>query len=156
MLSFLELVRYYRRFISRCSGNAKPLTALSKPFPFKYSPAVDFASYELKESFTKAISLVMFSPKKETFVTSDASKFDIGAVHEQKGDSRFHTVEYARWTLNDAKQNYEAHTRKLLVVVGSIQKCRVYLHGISFTAYTDHYPLEFLKTQKSLCPGQVF
>lgn len=153
--SFLGLVNYYRRFISHCSGIAKPLTDLTKNVPFQWNPAAESAFVELKELLVKAPTLVTFDPKKETIVTSDASKYAIGAVLEQKHDSRFHPVAYASRTLNNAEQNYAAHERELLAVVDTIRKWRVYLHGITFTAYTDHYPLKYLESQKTLSPRQV-
>lgn len=76
--------------------------------------------------------------QERSIVTSDASRFAIGAVFAKNQDGRFHQFRYASRTLNNADQNYAANERVLLAVVDTIRGWRVYLRGIITTAYTEH------------------
>lgn len=153
--SFLGLVNYYRRFIRNCSKIAKPLTELTKNVPFNWNKSANDAFKELKRSIITAPVLAQFNPKKEIYVTTDASKYAIGAVMEQDYDDGRHPVAFISRTLNPHEQNYAAHDLELLGIVDTLRTWRCYLHGRKFVIHTDHHPLKYLSTQEFLSPRQV-
>ena len=153
--SFLGLVNYYRRFIRNCSTIAKPLTLLTSNVPFSWNETEQRAFHMLKKSLCSAPVLRCFDPKLPITVTTDASKYAIGAVLEQTEGKTKRPVAFASRTLNDAEQNYAAHERELLAVVDALKFWRSYLHGQKFIVHSDHYPLRYLESQDRLSPRQV-
>ena len=107
--SFLGLVNFYRRFIKDCAKIAKPLTSLTKDVPFKWSPEADKAFKTLKTTIVSAPVLRTFHPEYPITITTDASKFAVGAVLEQDFQDGRHPVAYISKTLNPAQQNYAPH-----------------------------------------------
>ena len=153
--SFLGLVNYYRRFIKDCSKIGKPLTELTKNVPYVWTKEANKAFQILKKAVVSAPVLHQYNPKYPIFVTTDASKYAIGAVLEQDFPDGRHPVAFVSRTLNPAEQNYAAHDLELLGIVDTIRSWRCYLHGCKFTIHTDHHPLKYLETQEYLSPRQV-
>ncbi len=153
--SFLGLVNYYRRFIRDCSKIAKPLTNLTKNVPFDWSHEADAAFQKLKKAVISAPVLRQFNDNAPITITTDASKYAIGGVMEQKFNDGIHPVAFISRTLNPAEQNYAAHDLELLGIHDAIRVWRCYLHGRKFQVHTDHHPLRYLETQEFLSPRQV-
>ena len=103
--------------------------------------------------------LMSFDPLGDIFVTTDASKYAIGSVLEQKDTdnprSPIRPVAFYSRTMNPAEQNYAPHESELLAIIDTLRVWRAYLHGRRFTVYTDHYPLRYLQTQKNLSQRQI-
>ena len=153
--SFLGLVNYYRRFIKNCSKIAKPLTELTKNVPFDWTDKAKDAFNTLKKAVTSAPVLHQFHPDYPIVITTDASKYAIGAVMEQEFPDGRHPVAFLSRTLNAAEQNYAAHDLELLGIVDTLRAWRCYLHGRKFIVHTDHHSLRYLDTQEYLSPRQV-
>ena len=119
--SFLGLVNYYRRFIRNCSKIGKPLTDLTKDVPYVWSKEADEAFRLLKKAVTSAPVLNQYNPKYPIYVTTDASKYAIGAVLEQDFPDDRHPVAFVSRTLNPAEQNYAAHDLELLGIVDTFR-----------------------------------
>jgi len=81
--SFLGFVNYYRRFIKNCSLIAKPLTTLTASLNFEWTEEQQTAFDVLKRALRTAPVLHNFDPNLPTTVTTDASKFAIGAVMDK-------------------------------------------------------------------------
>ena len=109
----------------------------------------------LKKAVSTAPVLNQFSPKKDIFITTDASKYAVGAVMQQDFEDGRHPVCFVSRVLNSDEQNYAAHDLELLEIFDTIRAWRYYLHGRKFTVFTDHHPLKFLETQEYLSPRQV-
>ena len=77
-------------------------------------------------------------------MTTDASKFAIGAVLSQDGKP----VCYASRTLNPCETNYSVTEKELLSIVWSVRYFRPYLFGRHFKIRTDHKPLKWLDSLK--------
>ena len=88
-------------------------------------------------------------------VTTDASKFALGAVLEQQFQDGIHPVAYISKTLSPAEQNYATHNSEMLGIVHAVTSWRCYLHGRKFIVQTDHAPLKHFFTQEKLSPLQV-
>lgn len=99
--------------------------------------------------------LNQYNLKYPIFVTTDASKYAIGAVLEQDFPDDRHPFAFVSRNLNPSEQNYAAHDLELLGIVDTIRSWRCYLHGCEFTIHTDHHPLKYLETQEYLSPRQV-
>ncbi len=69
---FLGLVSYYRRYIRHCSGIAKPLTELTKNFPFVRSNNAEDVFRTLKQKVNTAPVLRLFHQDYPGIVTTDA------------------------------------------------------------------------------------
>ena len=88
-------------------------------------------------------------------VTSDASQTGIGAFLSQTDENGCRPVAFTSRRLTPAEQNYSTPERELLALIHALQTWRPYLHGAKFQVMTDHHPLKYLDTQKSLSRKQV-
>jgi hypothetical protein len=90
--SFLELARYYRRFIEGFSKISKPMTELlEKDNKFEWTSACEASFQELKKRLTTALILVMPDMEKPFSIYCDVSGQGLGCVLMQAG----HVVAYA-------------------------------------------------------------
>ena len=153
--SFLGMVNFYRRFIKNCSNISKPLTELTKNVMFQWGDVQEKAFIMLKNCLTSAPVLRYFDPKCPIIITTDASKFALGAVMEQVFSDGTHPVAFLSKTLNAAEQNYAPHNSEMLGIVYAITSWHCYLHGQKFVIQTDHDPLKHFFTQKKLSALQV-
>ena len=92
---------------------------------------------------------------KEYIVTCDASDCAVGAVLSQKHEDGEHPVAYESRKMNTAERNYRTHERELLAVIHALRTWRHYLAGQKFTVVTDHYSLQYLRTQPNLSKRQA-
>jgi hypothetical protein len=96
--SFLELARYYRRFIEGFSKISKPVTELlEKDKQFKWTPACEASFQELKKRLTTSPVLVMPYMEKPFSIYYDVLDKGLGYVLMQDG----HVVAYASRQLSD-------------------------------------------------------
>ena len=154
--SFLGLCNYYRRFVKDFAKTATPLSNLTKKnTPFQWKEEQQKAFQELKKSLTETPVLRCADPKLPYELTADASGTGIGAVLTQTDDTGCRPVAYASRKLNKAEQNYSTHEREHLAIIYALQTWRPYLHGAKFTIKTDHHPLKYLDTQKTLSRRQA-
>ena len=154
--SFLGMVGFYRRFIPNFSAIAIPLTDLTKKnSPNKIS--------EWNESHEKAFTTlkqrlvnypVLRLPKlDEPFILqTDASDNGIGAVLLQEEDGVKFPIAFASKKLLSRERNYSVIEKECLAIVWSIDKFHRYLFGSKFILETDHEPLRYLQTAKTLNP----
>lgn len=147
--SFLGATGYYRKFIKDYAKIAKHMTKyLKKGVKIDIEDPKYIESFEtLRDSLKYEPVLIRpdFSQKFE--LTTDASNYAIGAVLSQNKKP----MAYASRTLNEAETRYSTIEKELLAVVWATKYFRPYLYGQKFTLYTDHKPLEWLKSQKD--PG---
>ena len=154
--SFLGLAGYYRRFIPQFAKIAAPLTDLTKKTsPWRWSLREGEAFNSLKRALVSAPVLQLANVEKEYIVTCDASDFVVGAVLSQKHDDGEHPVAYESRKMNAAEGNYPTHERELLAVIHALRTWRHYLAGKKFTVVTDHYSLQYLRTQPNLSKRQA-
>ena len=153
--SFLGMVNFYRRFIKDCAKIAKPRTALTKNVPFSWNTEAQKSFNTLKHLLITAPVLRTFDPKYSAIVTTDASKFALGAVLEQEFPDGRHPIAYLSKTLNSAEQNYAPHNSEMLSIVYAVTSWHCYLHGRKFIVQTDHDPLKHFFTQPKLSSLQV-
>lgn len=81
-------------------------------------------------------------------VMSDANDVVRRVVPVQRHEKILHPIYYARKILNVAQKNYIMMEQKLLVVVFSFKKFRVYLFGTKVIVHTDHTTIRYLMEKK--------
>ena len=72
----------------------------------------------------------------------------------QLGVKSAEVLAYGSKALSDAERKYDPYRRELLAIVFFTEQFRYYLDGKQFVVRTDHRPLEWLKTHKTLT-GQL-
>ncbi|XP_071680961.1 uncharacterized protein [Lolium perenne] len=84
--SFLELARYYRKFVEGFSSIAKPMTLLlKKGKKFEWTEKCEESFQELKRRLVSAPILTMPDVTKDFVIYCDASKIGLGSVLMQEG-----------------------------------------------------------------------
>lgn len=141
---FLGLLTYYRRHIKNFAETARPLTQLTTKKPFFWGEEAEEAFQCLKQKLIEAPVLKFPDFSKPFYLTTDASKYAIGAILSQVFDGAEHPVAYASRQLNEAEQKYGATEQECLGVVWGVRHFRCYLYGRHFTIITDCQPLKWL------------
>ena len=154
--SFLGFCNYYRKFVKDFSKIAYPLTELTKKDKkFVWTSKEQNSFDELKKAMTETPVLRCADPKLPYEVTADASDTGLGGVLTQTDDTGTRPVAYTSRKLSDAEQRYSTPEKELLAIIHALQAWRPYLHGTKFCILTDHHPLKYLDTQKSLSRKQA-
>ncbi|XP_061724707.1 uncharacterized protein K02A2.6-like [Cydia pomonella] len=141
--SFLGIINFYGKFIKNMSVKLVPLyELLKKEKQWFWSSECERSFKEIKAILASAEVLAHYDPKKQLFVTCDASSRGVAGVLTQPGpDGRERPVAYASRTLNDAERNYSQIHREALAIIFCMNKFHQYLYGRHFTLRTDHKPL---------------
>ncbi|KAL4111765.1 hypothetical protein QTP88_015654 [Uroleucon formosanum] len=126
--SFLGLANYFRRFI----------------------PNFKIAFKNLKLKLTNKPVLSHFNDNAEIILVTDGSKKGLGVILQQINENHeIHPVAYASKKLNTAQNNYSALELEMAALHFGCIHFRQYLHGRTFTVWTDHKNLIQLQTIKS-------
>lgn len=155
--SFIGSIRFFQDYIPNLAEIAGPLFDLTKKnaewnWNEEHQSIVRVVQYHL----TSAPLLRFYDPKLPTEIHTDASAYAIGGWLGQKhSDNVIYPVAYWSRRMIPAERNYPVHEQELLAMIEFIKHHRRYLHGIEFTAFTDHKALEHLQTQPHLSARQV-
>ena len=147
---FLGMIGYYRKFIKSFAQITKPFTKC-----LKKGAIININDPEYLECFNTCKNLLTNEPIlqypdfTQTFhLTTDASKFAIGAVLSQGPIGNDRPICFASRTLNAHEINYSVIQKELLAVVYFTKYFRPYLYGRKFNIFTDHKPLQWLYSIK--------
>ena len=113
---------------------------------------------ELKSRFCSAPVLKHFDQTLETILETDASDYVVSGILSQrhpdpaKPESRgaLHPVAFLFEKMSPAECNYGIGDKELLAIMACLEKWHMYLHGIPFVIYTDHYNLQNFGTKALL------
>lgn len=145
--SFLGFRNFYRKFIGHYTDISCPLTALTrKDLVWNWTPECQQAFETLKQKFLEAPVLWMPDKTQPFLVKSDASKWETGAVLQQKDENgEWHPCGYISHSLNEAEQNYEIYNRELLGIVQALRNWHHYLEGSKWptVVLSDHKNLTY-------------
>jgi hypothetical protein len=146
--SFLGLANYYRRFISKYSLIAAPLTALLRKVPWNWTSECDIAFDRLKTCLASAPVLAHPDPTKPFYLFFDASSaVAMGGVLCQLGNDEYlHPVAFESVKLKDAEKRYPVHELETYAFVHCLKRWRHYLDAQRFFVYTDNRSLETILT----------
>ncbi|CAF1275192.1 unnamed protein product, partial [Didymodactylos carnosus] len=141
--AFIGKVNYYGKFVSNFSDLCEPLNRLRrKNAAWKWTPACDTPSANLKQQLAEATTLVHFDAQLPLILATDASNYGIGAVimHRYPDESE-KPIAHASKTLTAAEKNYSQIEKEALSIVYGVKKFHQYLAGHTFELVTDHQPL---------------
>ena len=151
--SLLGLCSFYRRFLSNFAEVVKPLTNLTKkgsPQKVQWTKDCNTALEYIKMAFSSEPILKLPDMVKPFTLTTDASASGIGGCLLQEHDGMLHPVLYVSRQLLPAESRYSTIEQECLAVVWCITKLSRYLLGRSFTLRTDHSPLSYLNSRRSV------
>ena len=93
---FLGMVAYLSKFIPNLSNKTKELRELIlKETVWDFKEIHERKFDELKSTISNCASLKFFDPKLQTKITSEASKFGLGATLEQKFNDNWEPIAFA-------------------------------------------------------------
>ncbi|CAI7781216.1 unnamed protein product [Closterium sp. NIES-53] len=154
--SFIGLAKYYRKFIFNFSHICAPLTDLFRQGAvFQWGLPQQTAFTAIKSALTSAPVLTVADPSRPYFIWTDASDVAVGAILCQDHSHGMQPLAFESRKLQPAERNYATHDRELLAVVHAIKTWRCYVELQPVTVYTDHSPLQHLKTQPVLSRRQA-
>jgi len=107
----------------------------------------------LKGIFTTKLLLVAPDLDKEFKIKVDVSNFTMGGVLSIKcKDSKWRPVAYISKSLNETKQNYEIHDKKMLAMIQCLEIWRHFLEDAEgkFEIWSDHKNLEYFMSNQKL------
>ncbi|KAL6490077.1 hypothetical protein MHYP_G00004220 [Metynnis hypsauchen] len=144
---FLGMVNFYHRFIPRAADLMRPLYEALKGKTAKH--LVDWTEERLlafdatKHALAKATMLVHPLPDAVIAITTDASDYAVGAVHEQWVNGTWQPLAFFNRQLRPNERKYSTFDRELLALYLAVRHFRFLLEGRPFVAFVDHKPLVF-------------
>lgn len=158
---FVGLCSHYRRFIPGFSSVAAPLTDLTKGVGAKrrsieWSAVCQDAFDKMKALMTSSSVLQHPALSKPFVIETDASDFGVGAVLLQRDDNDvLHPLAYESKKLSSTEKGYPIQERELLAVLHALRTWRCFVDGANYVVYTDHNPLQYLRSQTKPTPRLV-
>jgi hypothetical protein len=152
--AFLGLAGYYRRFISKFSEIAAPLTALTRDdvsVMWDWDERCEEAFKALKGAITSAPVLVLPDLQKPFVVYTDASVVAIAGVLLQDQGKGLQPLAFYSKKLTDREARYPVYELELYALVMGLREWRCFLEGSPDSViYTDHQSLQRLMGQPKL------
>ncbi len=146
---FLGITGFYRRFISRHSTIAAPLTSmLAGEQTFQWSTHCHDVFNTLKRKMSTAPTLAHPVADKPFVLTTDASTVGIGSELAPESSERLRPIAYFSRVLSKTERRYSTYDREFLAVVMATRHFRHHLLRTKFLLRTDHFPLQYLSTAK--------
>ena len=155
--SFMGLASCYRKHVPQFATLATPLTDLERATTrFVWGPVQQTAFDTLKTELCSARVLQPPQGDKPFVVDVDASESGVGAVLTQEdAHGTMRPVMFLSRRLTPAEEKYPTHEREMLAIVYAMKKWRPCLDtNEPFTVHTDHNPLKYLHTQRTLSKRQ--
>lgn len=137
--NFMQLCKYFRKFIENVEIIAEPLSELlKKNQDFKFGEQQREAFETLKIKLTSAPVLAIFKLGDETELHCDASPRGFGAILlQRKDDQEMHPIFYFSRRTTTIEKKYGSASLELCAIGHAVHRFRKYLHGIKFTIVTD-------------------
>ena len=149
--SFMGLANFYRRFIRGYAHIMQPISDIVRENKFKWDELCTDAFSAIKAALTNAPVLAHPSSEFPFTVTTDASKYAVGATLEQNG----HPVAYLSHRLSEQETRWDTGDQELLGLMIALREWNVYLRGRRFAYRTDHEPIRYLQTKARLSGRQA-
>ena len=104
----------------------------------------------LKQKISSFPVLAPFDLNAETWLSTDASSYGLGAAIFQKTAKGFKPIALASRALTDTEKRYAQIEKEALAMCWAAKKFYYYLAGRSFKIETDHKPLVSIMAEKEL------
>ncbi|XP_015170112.1 uncharacterized protein [Solanum tuberosum] len=151
--SFLGHACFYRRFIKHFSKIARPMCSLLEmEVKFDFDEMCLKAFEMLKRNLIAAPILIARDWGLPFELMCDASDVAVGAVLGQRKNKVFHSIYYARKTLNYTQANYTVTEKEMLALVFAFDKFRSYLVATKVIVFTYHATIRYLFNKKDAKP----
>ena len=149
---FLGMRNHTSKFIANVAEKTEPLRELLKNSnAWMWGESQKSAFETLKKDLTEAPVLTHYDANRYTKVTTDASKYGLGAVLYQKEGENWKPVFYASRSLTPTEQRYPQVEKEALGVTWGCERFSDYVIGLKkFQIETDHKPLLALLQTKRL------
>ena len=161
LLAFLGALNYYRASLPNLPpdknyGYARtpaevlaPLyhlaTAEIKPSEFKKvwdgNPIAIAAFNDAKQLLQRAVTLNHPDPRAPIALSTDASKFALGASIDQLVDGVWKPLGFWSRALKPTQQNYSTYRRELMAIMYSMRHFNDLFNGRHLTVFCDHAPI---------------
>ena len=151
LISFLGAVNYYRKYLPNLSSEIEPLERL-RVEEWKWGKREQQAFKRLKDMLCSEQVLVLYDPKKQLKLDTDASSRGLGAVLSHVDENGERPIEFISRTLSKAERQYSQIDREALAIHWAINKFHVYLYGNHFQLVTDHKPLVYIFDKNKKIP----
>ncbi|UYV75694.1 K02A2.6-like [Cordylochernes scorpioides] len=115
---FLGMINYLSRFIPSLAERAHPLySLLSQKDDWFWGDNQVKAFETLKKALSSFPTLAMYNPSYKTFITADASSFDLGAYLSQiNGKNQRQIIAYASRSLSETERKYAQIEKEALAL----------------------------------------
>ena len=156
---FIGAVGYFCCFIKNFAHIAKLLNDLLgcgnsklKNHLVTLTATTEEAFHTLKKKCATAPVLAFADLKRPFLLETDASKYSLGAMLQQKQeDGKYHPVVYASRALCGSEANYHSSKLEFLVLKWAVtEQFKEYLMYKPFTMHTDNNPLTYILTTPNL------
>jgi hypothetical protein len=147
---FLGMANYLRQHIPRYSHHSAALTDLlkgGKTIKFVWTERQQTSFEAIKALLARSVLLSIPDYKREFYIYTDASNYQMGSVILQKKDDGTWSgpIAYFSKKLSDAQRKYTVMEQELLSIVETLKTFRTMLLGQVIIIYTDHKNLTFDK-----------
>ena len=144
--SFVGLLSYYRRYISKFSEVAEPLINLTrKNTKFIWDDDCQKSFETLKQALQKPPILVFPDITKQFILYCDASDTAVGSVLVQEHDGIEKPVYFLSHSLSQTQRRWPIIEKEAFSIIFSLQRLDFFLSEaqIKFIIRTDHKPLKY-------------
>ena len=145
------MFNYIAKFVENASNMTVHLRKLiedKSDWNFSYEHQQELEN--MKVYLSTHLLLQYYDPTKPAKITSDASKYGLGAVLQQLVENQWRPVSYASRSLSECEINYAQIEKECLALQFGICRFHQYIYGRAFVAETDHMPLVTI-FKKALC-----
>ena len=150
---FLGMVNFYHRFVPRAARLMRPLYEALKGKTTKHiidwTAEREAAFGDTKRALAEATMLAHPLPAALIALTTDASDYAVGAVHEQLVNGVWQPLAFFSRQLRPCERKYSTFDRELLGLYLAIRHFRFLLEARPFSVFVDHKPLTFAMAKVS-------
>ncbi|GBG68475.1 hypothetical protein CBR_g3020 [Chara braunii] len=151
--SFLGLANYYRKFVRNFSTIVAPLRRLlKKEAIWGWDRDCTPALKKSKRALIEYPVLKVADPSLPFVITTNVSRYGIGAVLQQDDGNGYRPVEFMSARMPSEKVATSTYERELYALRQALDHWKHYLLGRHFKVYSDHETLRWLKMQAKMTP----
>lgn len=147
--SILGSINFYLKYIQSSSKKLEPLhRLLRKDVVFEWTNECEESFEMIKKYLCSSPILAIYDVEKPVIIETDASFTGLGATLKQPHtDGTFHPVAYFSRKLSARERHFDIIHLECQAIKDAIKYWQYYLIGRQFTVFSDHKPLENLKTK---------